>query len=220
MSAQRADDPTSGAACSFCGKGPSEVGRLIAGPKVWICDACVRACYEILEGVGSPSSGAAGTDPQPAPAEPVPDEVMAAITTAQQAALSGNESRARELFAELWTRIGDDGDPLHRVTLAHFMADLQDDPAQELEWDRRALAAADVLTDDRAASFHPQLSVRGMRASLHASLAADYERLGRLTEAREQLHLAEAAEPDLPEGGYGELVRSAIADVRGRIEGH
>jgi ClpX C4-type zinc finger len=27
-----ADDLTREAACSFCGKGPSEVGRLIAGP--------------------------------------------------------------------------------------------------------------------------------------------------------------------------------------------
>ncbi|TFV69734.1 hypothetical protein E4P39_21155 [Blastococcus sp. CT_GayMR19] len=148
------------------------------------------------------------------------DEVMAAITTAQQAALSGDRPRARELFGELWTRIGDDGDPTHRVTPAHFMADLQDDPSQELEWDRRALAAADVLTDDRAASFHPLLTVRGMRASLHASLAADYERLGRLSEAREQLHLAEAAEPDLPDGGYGELVRSAMAGLRERLRQH
>jgi hypothetical protein len=185
---------------------------------VWICDECVRVCYQILEEVGPASSPEAVTDQQPAtPDQPVSDEVMVAIATAQQAALSGDRSRARELFGGLWALIGDDGDPLHRVTLAHVMADVQDDPSQELEWDRRALAAADVLTDDRAASYHPLLSVRGMCASLHASLAADYERLGRLAEAREQLHLAEAAEPDLPDGGYGELVRSAIADVRERL---
>jgi hypothetical protein len=150
----------------------------------------------------------------------VPDEVMAAIEAAQQTALRGDRARARDLFGELWARIGDDGDPLHRVTLAHFMADVQDDPADELDWDRRALAAADVLTDDRARSFSPLLTVRGMRPSLHASLADDYQRLGRPDEAREQLRLAEAAEPDLPAGGYGDLVRSAIADVRARLRGH
>ena len=34
--------------CSFCGKSQHEVVRLIAGPKVHICDACVEACIEIL----------------------------------------------------------------------------------------------------------------------------------------------------------------------------
>jgi hypothetical protein len=34
--------------CSFCGKNERDVERLIAGPKVHICDACVDACIEIL----------------------------------------------------------------------------------------------------------------------------------------------------------------------------
>ena len=33
--------------CSFCGK--SEVAKLIAGPKVFICDTCVGICNTILE---------------------------------------------------------------------------------------------------------------------------------------------------------------------------
>jgi hypothetical protein len=142
---------------------------------------------------------------------------MAAIATAQQAALSGERDRARGLFADLWAQVGEGGDPLHRMTLAHFMADAQDDPEQELAWDLRAVAAADELTDERASSFQPSLAVRGMRPSLHGSLAADYEKLGRLDEAREQLALAEAALPDLPEGGYGDLVRSVIRDLRDRL---
>jgi hypothetical protein len=35
--------------CSFCGKSDSEVGKLLAGPKVYICDACVGVCMAILE---------------------------------------------------------------------------------------------------------------------------------------------------------------------------
>jgi hypothetical protein len=34
--------------CSFCRKGRSEVGKLIAGSSVYICDECVRVCDEIL----------------------------------------------------------------------------------------------------------------------------------------------------------------------------
>jgi ATP-dependent protease Clp ATPase subunit len=34
--------------CSFCGKSQDDVKKLIAGPKVHICDECVDACIEIL----------------------------------------------------------------------------------------------------------------------------------------------------------------------------
>jgi ATP-dependent Clp protease ATP-binding subunit ClpX len=35
--------------CSFCGKSELEVWKLIAGPKVYICDACIRLCNGILQ---------------------------------------------------------------------------------------------------------------------------------------------------------------------------
>lgn len=35
--------------CSFCGKGHSEVKKLIAGPGVYICDECIDVCSTILE---------------------------------------------------------------------------------------------------------------------------------------------------------------------------
>ena len=34
--------------CSFCGKSQDEVRKLIAGPKVYICDQCVELCNDIL----------------------------------------------------------------------------------------------------------------------------------------------------------------------------
>ncbi|KMQ51272.1 ATP-dependent Clp protease ATP-binding subunit ClpX [Chitinispirillum alkaliphilum] len=37
-----------GIKCSFCGKGPDEVGKLITGPSVHICNECVDMCNEIL----------------------------------------------------------------------------------------------------------------------------------------------------------------------------
>jgi len=33
--------------CSFCGKERQEVGYLIAGPTVFICNECVELCREI-----------------------------------------------------------------------------------------------------------------------------------------------------------------------------
>ena len=46
--------------CSFCGKPESDVGKLLAGPKVHIRDACVGVCNGILEAV--PGTFAGGWD--------------------------------------------------------------------------------------------------------------------------------------------------------------
>jgi ATP-dependent protease Clp ATPase subunit len=35
--------------CSFCGMSDRDVARLLGGPGVHICDACVGACNRILE---------------------------------------------------------------------------------------------------------------------------------------------------------------------------
>jgi ATP-dependent Clp protease ATP-binding subunit ClpX len=35
--------------CSFCGKSKAEVRKLIAGPGVYICDACVGVCKNVLD---------------------------------------------------------------------------------------------------------------------------------------------------------------------------
>jgi hypothetical protein len=51
--------------CSFCGKTESQVGRLLAGPKVFICDVCVGVCNKILEAVPATFAGwGAMTDEQ------------------------------------------------------------------------------------------------------------------------------------------------------------
>jgi ClpX C4-type zinc finger len=43
--------------CSFCGKKASEVSKLLGGPKVHICDACIGVCNKILEATPSTFSG-------------------------------------------------------------------------------------------------------------------------------------------------------------------
>lgn len=35
--------------CSFCGKDETEVAKLVAGPRVYICDECVAVASRIME---------------------------------------------------------------------------------------------------------------------------------------------------------------------------
>ena len=42
--------------CSFCGLAKREVGKLIAGPGVCICDECVGVCSEIIEREQAPAT--------------------------------------------------------------------------------------------------------------------------------------------------------------------
>jgi ClpX C4-type zinc finger len=35
--------------CSFCGKSEHDVAKLVAGPNVFICDACVAMCVDVLD---------------------------------------------------------------------------------------------------------------------------------------------------------------------------
>src|SRR6266576_3242337 len=35
--------------CSFCGRAADEVGRLVAGPSVYICDECIKMCVAVVE---------------------------------------------------------------------------------------------------------------------------------------------------------------------------
>jgi ATP-dependent Clp protease ATP-binding subunit ClpX len=35
-------------ACSFCGKSAAEVSKLVAGPRVYICDTCVATASRIM----------------------------------------------------------------------------------------------------------------------------------------------------------------------------
>ncbi|KUM99231.1 hypothetical protein AQI95_40045 [Streptomyces yokosukanensis] len=123
----------------------------------------------------------------------------------------GDREEARSRFLDLWAEIGEDGAPLHRCTLAHYLADTQDEPEDELAWDLRALSAAEEVADGPGAE---PPSVRGFFPSLHLNLAADYVKLGRPEAARSHVRAARAAAGALSDDGYGDGVRAAI----GRLE--
>ncbi|MEV7563076.1 hypothetical protein [Streptomyces sp. NPDC089795] len=154
------------------------------------------------------------------------DAVMTRIGQAVILLHAGDREEARNRLGEIWSEIGEEGDSLHRCTLAHYMADAQDDPADELAWDLRALtaAAADGPGDEpddgpgtgppqngRPAVREPHPAMRVFYPSLHLSLAADYVKLQRPEAARIHLARARAATGALSDDGYGNGVRAAIA---------
>lgn len=119
----------------------------------------------------------------------------------------GDREEARNRMGELWAELGEAGDAFQRCTLAHYIADAQDDPGDELAWDLRALTAA--------VGEAPE--VVALRPALHADLAADYVKLHRPDAARLHLERARASAHVLADDGYGDGVRAAIARVARRL---
>ncbi|HEY9369171.1 hypothetical protein [Streptomyces sp.] len=145
------------------------------------------------------------------------DAVMTRIGQATMLFHAGDREEARNRFGALWEEIGADGDPLHRCTLAHYMADTQDDPDTELAWDLRALSAAEELSEERVARHDSAVALRSLYPSLHLNLAADYVKLRRPDAARVHLDRARAASDVLDDDGYGNGVRAAIGRLETRL---
>lgn len=64
---------------------------------------------------------------------------------------AGDREEARNRLAALWQEIGPAADPLHRCTLAHYLAATQDTPQARLTWDLTALEAAEGFVTTRGA---------------------------------------------------------------------
>jgi len=88
--------------CSFCGKSDQEVTRLIGGPGVHICDACVGVCNKVLDATPVAFAGwQAMTDDQLLGALKVAEATVEATRAVLQAQIE--ELRRREIS---WDMIG------------------------------------------------------------------------------------------------------------------
>ncbi|MFB8417518.1 hypothetical protein ACFC63_18620 [Streptomyces albidoflavus] len=141
------------------------------------------------------------------------DPTMEAIGQAVVVGRGGDIRAARHQLLRLWSQTGVTGDPLHRCSLAHYLADLYDDPAQALAWDVRALDAADAVTEQRVQAHHASLHIAGFYPSLHLNLADNYRRLGSFDAAAEHLDAARTYAPELPPDAYGDTLRTALDEV-------
>lgn len=74
--------------CSFCGKSQHKIEKLIAGPRVFICNECVRLCQRILdnEPVREPSDA-----PVFKPLEQPDDQLLSQLASVAVAADGGRE---------------------------------------------------------------------------------------------------------------------------------
>jgi len=151
--------------------------------------------------------------------DPLVSELLAII----EGLHGGERALARERFDELWARMRGH-DVVVECVLCHYMADAQEEPLEELRWDRwaleRAMAAQatqggwkEPPTDPRLAALTPE----GLLPSLHLNLAADYEKLGDLQQARAHLQQAQQWVDALPTTGLGELTRQAIDRLGHRL---
>jgi hypothetical protein len=145
------------------------------------------------------------------------DAIMTRIGEAIALAQQGRRPEARAAFSEIWTEIGDDGDPLHRCTLAHHMADVQDDPRDELAWDLRALEAAESVTDERAAAAGATGPVAAFYPSLHLNLGEDHRKLGDLAGAHRHLELGREAAASLGDDPYSSMIRTGLDGLAQRL---
>jgi hypothetical protein len=95
--------------CSFCLRQAPEVSKMIAGPGIYICDQCVRACVAILK-QAPPSSGIAEAQ-LPSWHSMTDEEVLnrlpriAAVASQVDGGLQRWVSEARRRGAS-WARIG------------------------------------------------------------------------------------------------------------------
>jgi hypothetical protein len=144
------------------------------------------------------------------------DPVMARIGAALALGQQGRRAEARAAFARIWVDV-EGGDPLHRLTLAHHMADVQDDAGEELAWDLRALAAAEEVTDERAAVAGATGPVAAFYPSLHLNLGEDYRKLGDPAAAGRHLDLGSRAAATLADDPYGSMIKTGLAGLADRL---
>lgn len=143
------------------------------------------------------------------------DPVMQRISEALELYNAGRRAEAREAFAAIWAEVRN-GDAFHQCVLAHYMADAQDDPIDELSWDRRALAAADRIVKEKPDVAG--LSVLSFYPSLHVNLADVMFRTGDLDGARKHVALAQQASDALSDDQYGKMIRSGIERLAKQLE--
>ena len=139
------------------------------------------------------------------------DDVLAAVA----AALGGDKPGARRLLTECWDSTAPE-DHGQRCVLAHYLADVQDDPDAEIGWDETALLEHGFLSDgDLAPVGIP--AVKGMLPSLHLNLGDGYFRRGQFGLAREHQQAGQMHSKHLSNDGYGAMIRSGLDNLGLRI---
>lgn len=111
---------------------------------------------------------------------------------------SGQSLEARNLFNEAWNAATTD---FEKFTAAHYVARHQQNTADKLLWDKRALQHA-LLIDDE--------SVKATLPSLYLNIGKCYEDLNDLDKAKNNYQAASSFIDFLPDDGYGNMIKTGI----------
>jgi hypothetical protein len=126
-----------------------------------------------------------------------------------------NEEAARVL-AGLWVELEEDA-TVARLAVAHALADLQRDPAEELKWDLWALAIADRLTDADLEKAGVHFPIQALYPSLHLNAGDAFRKMGDLDNARKHASRGHRALEALGNDPYGGMLTDGLARLETRI---
>jgi hypothetical protein len=141
-------------------------------------------------------------------------EIIAAIALLQ----AGDRAAGRGQLEAIWSRIESDPVAFHECVLSHYLADAQDEVADELAWDLRALNAALRCTDANAQRYQQSLSIASFMPSLHLNLAEDYFKLGDSARSRSHLESARSFTSTLADNSYGQIIHRGIENLAKKLE--
>lgn len=110
----------------------------------------------------------------------------------------GNFEAAQELFSQAWEASQSD---LERFIAAHYVARHQKSASSKLKWDEESLHYALKIKDERIKTALP---------SIHLNIGKCYEDLSDIQRAQEHYQLAWSYGQQLPNDGYGNMIKAGI----------
>ncbi|MTD15652.1 hypothetical protein GIS00_17095 [Nakamurella sp. YIM 132087] len=135
----------------------------------------------------------------------------------------GQTTEARLLLSALWAEIGPEGPPLQRLSVAHALADVQEEVTAELEWDLVALQVASRVTDAEVAAAGMPGNAAALYPSLHLNAGEAHRRCGDDRGARRHLDLGRTALHELPvdvrtdAAGYLDMIEDGLRRLEQRL---
>jgi len=134
------------------------------------------------------------------------NKVIKLCVDGMNAEARGAHDEAMRLFQSAWDQSVND---FERFTSAHYLARSQHAPEDRLKWNLEALSYARAIEDEDMKVHYP---------SLYLNIAKSYEALQDEANARINYALAAEHSTFLPEGSYGDVIRSGIGAGLHRVQ--
>jgi hypothetical protein len=131
-------------------------------------------------------------------------------------AQSGGSVAAARTLEDCWDAASAVDDHALQCIIAHYLADLQRDVADELLWDQRALESHGRVAPGGFQALGVE-SAEHLLPSLHLNLGDDWLRAGDLVRAEYHLRQGTAARHVLNDDGYGQMIMRGLDGLADRL---